>query len=388
MSFLDLTGEVVKKIVTYRSMKDLIVKPDYTSLNLSSLRATLLKMLGLEPRGSSLYEMEPFKGPLEDLFKHQSRRLLLLLVDSLNLNLLSDLLAHLESLGGGYGKILKGFVTSTFPSVTPTALMTLYTGLPPLAHGIVGFEFYYGAMDRIVNPFKLDSDMVFLKDIFGSFDSLFEEAARSRIGVCAYVPKELVSNPATHQMLNKARIFGYRSLLDVSGLIAGVRNAKLIYVYFSKLDETLHREGSASHKIGRILREILTLVRHSLKNGFIMVLLSDHSFIDVDKKVNVKTGRGIASNGGRVIYLYNEERGHLRFRNGEKESFECFSRDRLIGEGWFGEGECFERVGETVLIAKGRVVLTHKGKESKDKAAHGGFLFEEMIAPLAIISPP
>jgi len=287
--------------------------------------------------------------------------------------------------------ILKALVTSTFPSVTPTALMTIYTGLPPLAHGVLGFEFYHKNSGQVINPFKLNSNMALLNDIFNSFDNLFEEAARSRIGVCACMPKELVSNPATQRMLNKVRIIGYRSLTDVNDLINGAKNMKLIYIYSSKLDETLHKEGSASHRIEGILHEVLALIRYSLKNGFTIILLSDHSFINVEKKVNIKVGNiKIASNGGRVVYLYSNDgngRG-LQVAIEEEENFGCFSGDQLIREGWFGEGEHSERVGEMVLIARGRNFLTYEGKESKDKATHGGFLFEEMVAPLVIFSPP
>ncbi|MBS7645822.1 alkaline phosphatase family protein [Candidatus Bathyarchaeota archaeon] len=386
MSTIDLTGEAIKGIGASGQSEHEILKPDYKGLNLSSMGSTILKILGIESDGSKpLHEMEPFKGHLEDLFKPQPERLILILVDSLNLELLSSLVTGLERARKPYYGLLKGLVTSTFPSVTPTALMTLYTGLPPLAHGVLGFEFYLKEADRIINPFKLDSNETFLKDVFGSAGNLFEEAAQKGLGVCTFMPQHLSSSPATHMMLKNVKVIGYRSLASINRSISGAKNTELFYIYYSRLDEVLHEEGPASRKVGDVIREVQTLIQGSLKKGFGVILLSDHSFIEVNRRVGVKAGKAkIASNGGRVIYVYD---GDLLESYDGQGGFESFSRDQLLKEGWLGEGEYPGRIGETILIARDGCLLTCEGKDSGDKATHGGFLMEEMVAPLAIFSP-
>ncbi|MEM2864361.1 MAG: hypothetical protein QXR65_03750, partial [Candidatus Bathyarchaeia archaeon] len=97
MSTIDLTGEAIKGIGASGQSEHEILKPDYKGLNLSSMGSTILKILGIESDGSKpLHEMGPFKGHLEDLFKPQPERLILILVDSLNLELLSSLVTGLE----------------------------------------------------------------------------------------------------------------------------------------------------------------------------------------------------------------------------------------------------------------------------------------------------
>jgi|GEM_PF-6182801 len=387
MSSIDLTGEAIKRIGAAGSARHEIVKPDYSGLNLSSLKPTILEILGIAWRGSKpLHELEPFKRPLEDFFKPQPERLIIILVDSLSPDLLSSLVNHLGEAEKPYGKALKGLVTSTFPSVTPTALMTLYTGLPPLAHGILGFEFYLREADKIINPFKLDSDEAFQRDIFRSSGNLFQEAAEQGVGVCAFMPQKFASSPATQLMLGETRVIGYGSLADVGKIISGTRNIRLTYVYFSKLDEILHEEGPESHKIWGAIKEVQTLIHTSLVKGFGVILLSDHSFIKVDKRMNIKAGEAMmASNGGRVIYIYDE---NPRLEVSGAGSFDSFTRDRLIMDGWLGWGEYSERVGDIILVARENGFLTCGGKDSGDKATHGGFLAEEMMAPLALFSPP
>ncbi|MGC8850349.1 MAG: alkaline phosphatase family protein, partial [Candidatus Bathyarchaeia archaeon] len=377
--------EAIKSIGASGQARHEILKPNYRGLNISNMRSTILKMLGIESDGSKpLHEMTPFRGRLEDLFKPQPKGLLMILVDSLNLGLLSGLITCLAHAKKAYGGLLKGLVTSTFPSVTPTALMTLYTGLPPLAHGVLGFEFYLEKADRIINPFKLDSDEAFLKDVFGSAGNLFEEAAQKGLGVCAFMPKDLSSSPATRMMLRNVRVIGYRSLASVDRLISGARNTKLFYAYYSRLDEILHKEGPKSRKIANVIREVQNLIEGSLKKGLGVILLSDHSFVEVNRRVSVKAGNAkMASNGGRVIYIYNGD--SLEGCNGQ--CFESFAREQLLREGWLGEGEHPGRIGETILVARDGCFLTWEGKDSGDKATHGGFLMEEIVAPLAIFSP-
>ncbi|MEM2123311.1 MAG: alkaline phosphatase family protein [Candidatus Bathyarchaeia archaeon] len=385
MHTIDLTDEAIKRIGAAGSNEHGIVKPDYAGLNLSNMKPTILEILGIGSLESKpLHELEPFKGSLGEVFVPKPRRLIILLVDSLNLSLLSSIIASFEK-EESQGKVLKGLVTSTFPSVTPTALMTLYTGLPPLAHGVLGFEFYLEEAGRIINPFKLSSERALLRDVFGSSATLFEEAAKHGVDLRAFMPREYAYAPATRRMLGKVKVIGYGSLDDVSSLILGTRNIELYYIYYSRLDEILHEEGPGSHKIEVVIHEVKTLIHALLKEGFGVLLLSDHSFVKVDGRVGIKAGKAkTASNGGRVIYIYD---GDSTFEVDGERGFKSFTRDQLIRDGWLGRGEYHERIGETTLVARGGNFLTCEGKDSGDKTTHGGFLAEEMAAPLALFSP-
>ncbi len=384
MQTIDLTEDAVRELERNGLKRGSIIRPDYSRLNLANIGATILKFLGLETNVSPpLHELNPFKGALDDVFKSEPKKLLVILINSIDLGLLGRLLGNTCNL---CENILKGVVSSTFPSVTPTALMTLYTGLPPLAHGVLGFEFYYEKLRKIVNPFKMNMslDKRFIKDIFVVHNNLFKEALKGGISPIAFMPCELSSNQITYQMLSGAEIHGYRSLIELSNLIKDSGKSQLLYVYFSKLDESIHRNGGSAPSTLNVLYELEKFINSSLRRGFRMVLLSDHSYIDVHRVVNIERipSFEVAVNGGRVVYVYGFNSLEVEYK-----ALKSFSREKMVTEGWFGVGEFSERIGQILIVAEDKNYITYGEKKSNEKATHGGFLADEMLAPFAILSP-
>ncbi|MGH3595655.1 MAG: alkaline phosphatase family protein, partial [Mycobacterium sp.] len=81
------------------------------------------------------------------------RRVAVVLVDGMGWHLLPELAADApllaSVLAGDAGRLDK--LTCTFPSTTPTSLVSLGTGAPPGEHGILGFTVKLPDADRVLN---------------------------------------------------------------------------------------------------------------------------------------------------------------------------------------------------------------------------------------------
>jgi len=81
------------------------------------------------------------------------RRVAVVLVDGMGRHLLSELTADApllaSVLAGDAGRLDE--LTCTFPSTTPTSLVSLSTGVAPGQHGILGFTVTVPGTDRVLN---------------------------------------------------------------------------------------------------------------------------------------------------------------------------------------------------------------------------------------------
>lgn len=87
-------------------------------------------------------------------------RVLVVLVDGLGWHLLPQLAGSApllaSVLAGGTGRLTR--LDCTFPSTTPTSLVSLATGAPPGEHGILGFTLRVPGTDRVLNHVRWRDD--------------------------------------------------------------------------------------------------------------------------------------------------------------------------------------------------------------------------------------
>jgi Uncharacterized proteins of the AP superfamily len=158
--------------------------PDYTGFGIYNLANTLLSHFGIAPRGSKLR-----------LDLDLGRHVVLILIDGVSYQDLIDVFNNSLQVSKLYR------LSSVFPTTTATVLTTLFTGLSPGQHGVLGPNLYIKEIGTIVNTLNmgpivgerdgLHKSGFDLKQLFPVKSTIFEELGSLGIRNRVYVPKGL-----------------------------------------------------------------------------------------------------------------------------------------------------------------------------------------------------
>ena len=122
------------------------------------------------------------------------RRVAVVLVDGLGYHLLpqladdAPLLASV--LAGGTGRLSE--LTCTFPSTTPTSLVSLGTGVPPGEHGVLGFTVNVPGTDRVLTHIYWRDDPP--PETWQPVPTWFERLRDAGVGARAVLPEMFVGS--------------------------------------------------------------------------------------------------------------------------------------------------------------------------------------------------
>jgi hypothetical protein len=369
------------------------VRPAYGSRSLADLLPSVSALLGVPGAADVLGLRERLDGV---------HRIGVLLIDGLGAYQLPVLRPYAPVLADLAGTTL----TSGFPSTTPVSLVTLGTGVPPGAHGILGFT--------VRRP-----DGRVLTHIFWSDDpdplewqpvpTRYATAAAAGVAVTTITRPEFEGSGLT-VAANRGGVFA--GAADVDALAGSMLRAlasgtgpALVYGYHPDLDHAGHRAGvgspawqDAARGVGRLLDRLVT----DLPPGAALLVTADHGQINVpydqrfDLGVDPVLAAGVTGVAGepRVRYVYTEAGARAdvlaAYRSVLGSSAWVLTRDEAIEGGWFGpvaEG-LRDRIGEIVVICLDRVVVLASGWEPPSVARlvgfHGSATAAEMAVPLLI----
>lgn len=301
------------------------VPPDYAN-SICSVLPTALTAIGVKL---------PKSYPLLDLPRNVSNRcdrVLFYFLDSLGLEVC-------KKSGGLFSRLFKNFgfpLTSVFPSITSTALCSIYTGVPPSRHGILGHKIYFDEIRALVDVLKME--------IPGAPRPL--TVARLPVKHWLRVPPlfspEIVGNCRTvhispHPIVNSGisdmiypsqmRREGYEEYIEGLGKAEYfLRNgADVVNFYQHGVDESTHKFGGESTQamfsIRNIEQGVAWLAHHlppAVRRKTLFVLVSDHGQntfqpgrllrfpyqeIQRHRKISGLTALGTS---GRLCHVYSE----------------------------------------------------------------------------------
>ncbi|OGH62575.1 MAG: hypothetical protein A3G34_13380 [Candidatus Lindowbacteria bacterium RIFCSPLOWO2_12_FULL_62_27] len=129
------------------------IPPDYPH-SICMVLPTALRALGVKlPRPYAALDIPWLSGRISASGAGRKfDRLLFYFLDSLGLE-------ACKKSGGLFARLLKSHglaLTSVFPSITSTALCSIYTGLPPARHGILGHKIYFDEIRTLVDVLKME----------------------------------------------------------------------------------------------------------------------------------------------------------------------------------------------------------------------------------------
>jgi predicted AlkP superfamily pyrophosphatase or phosphodiesterase len=341
-----------------------------------------------------------------------TRRACLFLVDGMGRELIAkhpDAAPYLAGLLDG-GADLVGppgagrTITAGFPSTTSTSLSSIGTGLPPGAHGMLGYKLAVPNTGRLMNFLKWDQDVDPL--VWQPHETMFERLSRSGITVTHVSSPRFAQSGLTRSVFRGARFSGaeppdLRAERALDALEDGERT--LVYLYHSDLDFVGHAKGVGTQQWRDQLSYVDSLVRwlaERLPRDSSLYVIADHGMIDVpqDRRIDADTDwelrAGVALLGGearaRHVYAHpGAARDVLAIWTERLEGQAVVrSRDKAIAEGWFGPTvppRMAERIGDVVVAMCGDWAVTASEREvveSRLVGMHGSMSAAEQLVPL------
>jgi hypothetical protein len=374
------------------------VRPRYGQASLAEVLPSVLSVLGVPGERDALGLGAALDGV---------RHIAVLLVDGLGwhqLGLAATSAPTLtEMIGGRLGSARS--LTSGFPSTTPTSLVTLGTGAPPGAHGVVGFTVNIPGTNRVLNHIRWEAepDPRHWQPLPTAFD---RAAAAGMTGVVVTQP-EFANSGLSVSAYRGAEFRGATLIDDVAAeMLAALRVWPLVYGYHADLDRMGHLCGVDSEPWRFAAAEVdrlLTLLVDGLQPGSALIVTADHGQLDVplecrfdvDSDARLRFGVRVVAGEARVRYLHTEPGARddviATWRGVLGRAARVLSREEAVAEGWFGPvpEAHLARVGDVVVACHDRyaVLATKTEPEiaSQLVAYHGSYTAAEMQIPLLVI---
>jgi len=330
------------------------------------------------------------------------RRACILLVDGLGWEQLcehADDAPFLASLLPGGRTLGAGF-----PATTATSLASVGTGLPPGAHGMLGYQVRVPGHERLLNALHWDGAVDPRE--WQPLSTAFERATADGVAVTQVAPARLRESGLTKAALRGARFAaadtpGERVVRSIESLSADGRS--LVYTYYGDLDATGHRNGCRSEAWRLQLAHVDRLVEQlaeRLPADAGLLLTADHGMVDAGPNDRIDIDADPALDEG-VLLLGGEARArHVYARPGAAGHVLAIWQERLVGRawvlsreaavaaGWFGPHvaeRILPRIGDVVAAARDDVALIATRREPLESSligVHGSLGAAEQLVPL------
>ena len=299
-------------------------------------------------------------------------------------------------------------LTCTFPSTTPSSLVSLATGTQPGEHGILGFTLNVPGTDRVLNHIRWRDDPP--ANQWQPLPTCFERLRQSGVEVRAVLPEWFIGTGLTDAAYRGAEFCPTRTGDDYAQRVADELHAApgLVYGYTADLDTAAHVSGIGSsqwHEAAAHVDALLTRIVEALPANAALLVTADHGGLNVPANARVDIGAdprlaaGIRVVAGepRVRYLHTE-RGATddvlaTWREVMDGRAQVLTRAEAVATGLFGPviPRNLPRIGDVVVICTGDFAVLASGHEPPEAAHligfHGSATPAEMAIPLIAIGP-
>jgi hypothetical protein len=373
-----------------------LIRPRYGEAALADILPSALAALGVPGSPDVLALAAQLDGV---------RRIAVLLVDGLGayqVQAAAPFAPTLARLAAGNARTL----TAGFPSTTPVSLVSLGTGAPPGAHGVLGFT-VRAPGGGVLNHIRWGDDPDPAQ--WQPVPTQLQVAAAAGIAVTV-VTRSAYEGSGLSVAANRGGAFRGAADADalavemLSALHAGTGPA-LVYGYHPELDHAGHVHGVASDEWRAAATEVDRLLERlvdGLPPDAALLVTADHGQLDVppdgrfDIATDVRLAAGVELVAGepRVRYLHTAPGAAddviAAWRGVLGEAAWVAGREQAVAEGWFGPvpQAHLGRIGDVVAGCVGRHVVLSTGTEPATVAQlvgfHGSCTAAEMTIPLLI----
>ncbi|HVU91415.1 MAG TPA: alkaline phosphatase family protein, partial [Jatrophihabitans sp.] len=330
------------------------------------------------------------------------------LVDGLGTALLPRLAPHAPllagALAGSVGTLRE--LACTFPSTTPTSLVSLGTGTGPGEHGVLGFTVNVPGTERVLTHILWRDDPP--PEQWQPVPTWFERAAAAGIDARVVLPALFGGSGLTLAAYRGARFCGVAKGEDYAGRLVAelLAGPGLVYGYTPALDTAAHAFGIASPQWAAAAAKVdalLARVAEALPADAALLVTADHGGLDVGPagRVDVAAEPRLAE---AVRVVAGEPRvRYLHVRDGAAADVRAtwqgvlgadaavLLREEAIAAGWFGpvaDGHR-ARIGDVIAVCRGDCAVFATDREPPEVAKlvglHGADTWAETAIPLLTV---
>lgn len=368
-----------------------IVEPAYRSRSLADVVPAVADALGA-----------PIGDLPADLALPDAPAYVVFLIDGLGSELLAahaDDAPFLAALQDG-----QAAATAGVPSTTATSITSLGTGLPPGAHGLVGYTSRVPGTERLLNALSWDQPVDPTE--WQPHPTAFARVRAAGVSVTVVNKREFSGSGLTVAGQRGGTYVGADRVGErvAAAVTAAAEQPSLTYVYESDLDWTGHRFGVASSQWRAQLTAVdlqAEQLREALPSSTRLLVVADHGMVDsppdarvdVDEHPELRDGVVLLGGEARFRHLYcaggavDDVTAAWRESLGDRAL--VLTRDEAIGRGWFGatSNAVRPRLGDVVVAALGDLAVVSSADfphEASLVGLHGSLTSAEMLIPLLV----
>jgi hypothetical protein len=295
-------------------------------------------------------------------------------------------------------------LTAGVPSTTATSLTSLGTGLPPGAHGLVGFTSRIPGTDDLLNALAWSKTVDPVE--WQPHPTAFARLVAAGVAVTAVNKREFRGSGLTVAAHRGAEFVGADRVGErIAAVVAATaQRPSLTYMYDGDLDWTGHRFGVASSAWRQQLAMVdaeAEQLRETLPPDVRLVVVADHGMLDsppgsrLDVADHPELRDGLALIGGEARFRHLYARGGAvsdvvatwQERLGDRAV--VLTRDEAIVRGWFGAvaASVRPRLGDVVVACTGDAAVLDSDAfpyEATLIGLHGSLTPAEMLVPLIV----
>ncbi|WP_232000745.1 alkaline phosphatase family protein [Mycobacterium kyorinense] len=331
------------------------------------------------------------------------RRVAVILVDGMGWHLLPELAGSApllaSTLAGEVGRLQE--LSCTFPSTTPTSLVSLGTGVPPGRHGVLGFTVKLPGTDRVLHHIVWRDSPSPAR--WQPVPTWFERLAAAGISARAVLPAAFIGSGLTEAAYRGADFRPANPGDDYAQRVADELAASpgLVYGYTAALDTAAHVFGIGSpewHGAAGYVDALLTRLVEALPADAALLVTADHgglnvpagARIDLGTDAHLAAGVQVAAGDPRVRYLHTVNGAAPDVIAAWSELLsgraDVRSREDAVAAGMFGpvHRDHLDRIGDVVVTCTGDTAVLATGFEPPEVAQLVGFHGAATAAELAI----
>ena len=419
----DLTPTLLPRLKSYRlpgfDLGDEFIYPHYQGGSILNIASTVCRLFDVPGIGAPPL-MDEITVPLTSLIPNV-RRVVLILMDAMALHRFQRWLGEgvVPLWGGLLDQGLLAPLTSVVPSTTSCALPSIWSGLSPAQHAMVGYEVWlkeYGLVANMItqSPFTVPGSLE--KAGFKPEEALPGPTLGthlSQYGIQAYAFQHYtIANSGLGRVFFKdttVKSFGsaVELAVNVRQLIESrPHERQVIGVYWDEVDHSSHLYGPDDERpqaefaqFSAVLRDrLVNQLDPALRKETLIMLMADHGQITTrkDAHFDLKNHPSLTrrlpmmpTGENRLIYLF--------IRPGQTEAvreyldrtfmkqFAFVDPGFAVEAGLFGPGtphaRLRDRLGDLIAIARGDTYLWWSANENPIIGRHGGLTAEEMLVP-------
>ncbi|OBH03995.1 alkaline phosphatase family protein [Mycobacterium sp. E1747] len=341
----------------------------------------------------------------------QVDRVAVVLVDGLGWHLLGELAGSAPLLAevatGQVGRLTE--LSCTFPSTTPTSLVSMGTGAQPGEHGILGFTLNVPGSDRVINHILWRDDPPHAE--WQPLPTWFGRLNRAGVSARAVLPAAFIGSGLTDAAYRGAEFRPVHPTDDNAQRLTDELRAGpgLVYGYTATLDTAAHAFGVGSsqwHEAAAQVDTLLSRLVEALPPTAALLVTADHggfnvppgARFDLDTDPRLGAGLRVVAGEPRVRYLHTQPGAAADVQATWSEILDgrarIYSREQAVATGIFGPVNPAHllRIGDVVAVCTGDAAVLATGHEPPESARligfHGAATPAEMAIPLIAFKSP